>query len=164
MHSALFIGRFQPFHKAHLIDIKEILKEADEVLIAIGSSQEKSTLENPFSYNERKRMIEKALKNNKIENYKIFPIPDISSDEEWVDYIKKNLPSYDFVYSGNPWTLKCFKRHDFNVKKIKLIKGISSTIVRVMIVKNKDWKKLVPKEIADSIEKIKGVKRIKKLY
>src|SRR3990167_484993 len=105
MQRALFIGRFQPFHNAHLIDIKKVLKEADEVIIAIGSSKEKNTLENPFSYNERKKMIESVLKNNKIRKYKIFPIPDISNDKEWVSCIRKKLPKYDFVYSGNPWTL-----------------------------------------------------------
>ena len=164
MKRALFIGRFQPFHDAHLLDIKKIIKEADEVLIAIGSSQEKNTLENPFSYDERKKMISDVMRKNKIKNYKIYPVPDISNDMEWIDYIKKNLPSYDFVYSGNSWTSKCFRRHDSKVKKIKLIKGISSTIVRDMILKNKDWKKLVPKKINEYIEKIKGVERIKKIY
>ena len=162
MKRALFIGRFQPFHDAHLVDVKKILKECDEVIIAVGSSQEKNTLENPFSYSERKRMIESVLKKNKIKNYKIYPVPDLYNDKKWVDYIKKNLPKYDYVYSGNQWTLRCFKRHDSKVKKIRLIRGISSTIVRNMIIKNKRWKKLVPKEIADYINKIEGIKRIQK--
>lgn len=164
MQRALFIGRFQPFHNAHLIDIRKILKEVDEVIIAIGSSQGKNTLENPFSYNERKRMIEAVLKNNKIKSYKIFPIPDIPNDRKWVGYIRKKLPKYYFVYSGNPWTLRCFKKHDFNVKKIRLIKGISSTLIRNLISKNKNWENLVPKEIADYIVKIKGVERVKNIY
>ncbi|MBS3096682.1 nicotinamide-nucleotide adenylyltransferase [Candidatus Woesearchaeota archaeon] len=164
MQRALFIGRFQPFHNAHLIDIKKVLKEADEVIIAIGSSQEKDTLDNPFSYNERKQMVANTLKNNKIRHYKIYPVPDLYNDKKWVDYIKKNLPKYDFVYSGNQWTLRCFKRHDSKVKKIKLIKGISSTIIRDKIIKNKNWQSLVPKEIVDYIKKIKGVERIKKIY
>ena len=164
MKRALFIGRFQPFHNAHLVDIKNVLKEVDEVIIAIGSSQEKNTLENPFSYNERKQMIINALKNNKIKNYKIYQVPDLYNDKKWVSYIKKNLPSYEFVYSGNQWTLKCFKRFDSKVKKIKLIKGINSTIIRNMMINNKNWQKLVPKEIADYIRKIKGVDRIKKIY
>ena len=164
MKRALFIGRFQPFHNAHLIDIKKVLKDVDEVVIAIGSSQEKNTLENPFSYNERKNMITKALKSNKIKKYKIYPVPDVYNDKKWVEYMKNNLPSYDLVYSGNLWTLKCFKKFDSKVKKIKLIKGISSTIVRGMMVKGKDWKKLVPKEVADYIKKIKGVERIKRIY
>lgn len=164
MHRALFIGRFQPFHNAHLIDIKKVLKEVDELIIAIGSSQEKNTLENPFSYNERKQMIVNTLKYNKIKHYKIYPVPDLYNDKKWVDYIKKNLPKYDFVYSGNQWTLRCFKRHDSRVKKIKLIKGISSTIIRDKIIKSKDWQKMVPKEIADYIKKIKGVERVKRIY
>ncbi|MBI2102105.1 adenylyltransferase/cytidyltransferase family protein [Candidatus Woesearchaeota archaeon] len=131
MHRALFIGRFQPFHNAHLIDIKKVLKEADEVIIAIGSSQEKNILDNPFSYKERRQMIANTLKNNKINHYKIYPV---------------------------------FKRHDSKVKKIRLIRGISSTIIRDKIIKNKDWQSLVPKEIEDYIKKVNGVERIKKIY
>ena len=164
MKRALFIGRFQPFHNAHLLDIKKILKEVDEVIIAIGSSQEKNTLENPFSYNERKQMIANVMKQNKIKKYKIYPVPDLYNDKKWVGYIKKNLPSYEFVYSGNLWTLKCFKRFDSKVRKIKLIRGISSTIIRNMIIKNKNWKKLVPKEIAYYIGKIKGEERIRRIH
>ncbi|MBI2558101.1 nicotinamide-nucleotide adenylyltransferase [Candidatus Woesearchaeota archaeon] len=164
MKRALFIGRFQPFHNAHLVDIKKVLKEADEVAIAIGSSREKNTLENPFSYNERKQMIVNALKKNKIKNYKIYPVPDLYNDKKWVEYIKKHLPRYDFVYSGNPWTLRCFKKFDSKVKKIKLIRGISSTIIRNRIVSGQDWQELVPKEIESYIKKINGVKRIKKIY
>ena len=164
MKRALFIGRFQPFHNAHLIDIKKVLKEADEVIIAIGSSKEKNTMENPFSYNERKKMIESVLKKHKIRNCRIYPVPDLYNDKKWVGYIKNNLPRYDFVYSGNLWTLKCFKKFDSEVRKIKLIKGISSTIIRKMIVTEKNWQKLVPEEIITYIGKIDGAKRIKKIY
>lgn len=164
MTSALFIGRFQPFHNAHLLDIKKILKEADEVIIAIGSSNEKNTLENPFSYNERKQMIANVLKNNKISNFKTYPVPDLYNDKKWVDYIQKNLPKFDIAFSGNEWTMSCLKKHKIKIKRIKLIKGINSTIIRNMIVKCKNWRKLVPKEIADYIGKIKGVERIKRIY
>ena len=164
MSRALFIGRFQPFHNAHLLDIKKIIKEVDEVIIGIGSSQEKNTLDNPFRYNERKQMIVNVLGKNKINDYKIYPVPDLYNDKKWVRYIKNNLPSYDAVYSGNYWTLKCFKKFDSRVKKIGLIKGISSTKIRNLMIKDKNWKKLVPEEVADYIDKIKGVGRIKKIY
>ncbi|MBI2657576.1 nicotinamide-nucleotide adenylyltransferase [Candidatus Woesearchaeota archaeon] len=164
MKRALFIGRFQPFHNAHLADVKKILKECDEILIAVGSSQEKNTEENPFSYSERKQMIANTLKNNKIKNYRIYPVPDLYNDKKWISYIKKNLPKYDFVYSGNPWTLRCFKKHDSKVKKIRLIRGINSTIIREMIAKGKSWEKMVPEEIADYIKKLKGVDRVKRIY
>ncbi|MBI2658561.1 nicotinamide-nucleotide adenylyltransferase [Candidatus Woesearchaeota archaeon] len=162
MTRALFIGRFQPFHNAHLVDVRNILKECDEIIIAIGSSQEKHTLENPFSYSERKRMIESVLKKHKIKSCKIYPVPDLYNDRKWVDYIKKNLPRYDYVYSGNQWTLKCFRKHDSKARKIRLIRGISSTRIRNMIIKNKNWEKLVPKEIVDFVTKIDGIEIIKR--
>ncbi len=164
MPRALFIGRFQPFHQGHLIDIKNILKEYDEVLIAIGSSNERRTKENPFSYNERRSMIKAMLEKNKIKNYRIYPSPDLYNDKKWVDDIRKRLPVFDIVFSGNPWTLRCFRKHKYKVKRIKLIKGINSTKIREMMIKNQNWQKLVPKEVFDYIRKIKGVERIKKIY
>ena len=38
MTTALFIGRFQPFHLGHLKDIQGISREVDKVIIGIGSS------------------------------------------------------------------------------------------------------------------------------
>jgi len=43
MTTALIIGRFQPFHLGHLLLIKEAAKEADIIVIGIGSSQESRT-------------------------------------------------------------------------------------------------------------------------
>jgi len=160
MKRSLFVGRFQPFHNAHLSDIIDILKEIDEVIIAIGSSQEFNTSRNPFSYSERKEMIEDVLENHGIENYRIYPVPDFHDDNKWVIYIKNNLPEYEFVYSGNPWTLRCFKEHDSKLRKIRLIRGISSTIIRNMLINNESWQNLVPKEIVSYINRIKGVERI----
>ena len=161
MKRALFIGRFQPFHNAHLLNVKNILKENDFIIIGVGSSQEKNTFENPFSYNERKQMIINALKKHKIKNYKIYPVPDFYDDEKWARYIEKDLPKAELFYSGNKWTLNCLKKHNHKVKKIKLIKGISSTSIRKMMVDGKKWEKIVPKEVSEYIKKIEGVKRVK---
>ena len=59
--NALFIGRFQPFHKGHLKIIQNISKEYDEIIIGIGSSQYGHALENPFTIDERITMIIKTL-------------------------------------------------------------------------------------------------------
>ena len=89
---------------------------------------------------------------------------ELSNDNVFKLNSADNNFKYDFVYSGNLWTLKCFKKFDSEVRKIKLIKGISSTIIRKMIVTEKNWQKLVPEEIITYIGKIDGAKRIKKIY
>ena len=165
MTTALFIGRFQPFHKAHLQDIKNILKECDEVIIAIGSSQHSGTEDNPFSTEERIEMIEDVLISEDIGDYTLFPVPDVGDDSRWVEEIVTLVPGFDVVYTGNDWTENCFKKYKkkFAVKKIKLIPGVNSTTVRDKILKNKNWQELVPEKIVEFIEKIKGVERIKRI-
>ena len=163
MKRALFIGRFQPFHNGHLHVAKSLSEKFDELIIGIGSSQEKNTPKNPFSYNERKKMISKALTKNKIQNLKIYPIPDLYDDYKWTNYIIKSLPKFDIAYSGNEWTIKCFRKHKIKAHKIKLLRGISSTAIREMISNDKKWSKLVPKEVMVNIKKIKGVERIHRL-
>jgi len=106
-------------------------------------------------------MISKTLKNNKIKNFKIYPVPDLYDDYKWADYIIRKLPKFDVAYSGNEWAIRCFKKHKIKAVKIKLVKGLSSTKVRDAIIKNKNWKKLVPEEVYSHILKINGIKRVR---
>lgn len=166
MKRGLFIGRFQPFHKGHLNDVKAALKEVDELIIAIGSSQESNTKKNAFSADERKNMIELALKKENITNYNIFNIPDFNDDVKWLEFIKSNLPTFDIIFmsdkntTGEKWVESCFK-DKFPIKKIHALKNISSTTIREFIIDNKPWNKLVTEEVAFYINKINGIKKIK---
>lgn len=167
MPKGLFIGRFQPFHKAHLDDVKSILKECEDVIIAIGSAQYYNTRENPFSAEERIEMIEQVLAAEDIGDYTIFPIPDVGDDSKWVEELITLVPKFDVVYTGNDWTNNCFKNYKktkFKVKKIKLIPGINSTTIRDNILNDKEWKSLVPGKIWEYIITIKGVERIKTIF
>ena len=135
MTRALFIGRFQPFHNGHLHVAKSLSKKFDEVIIGIGSSQDRNTKMNPFSYNERKTMISMALRSNEIKNFRIFPIPDLYDDSKWTAHILKKLPKFGVAYSGNEWTIRCFRKHKIKARKIRLVGGISSTKIRKMAAK-----------------------------
>ena len=162
MNRGLFIGRFQPFHLGHLQDIINALKDVDELVIGIGSSNEKHTKYNPFSVEERIEMIDLVLPNNEINNYTIFPIPDFHDDKKWVEHIETLVLEFDIVYTGNKWTERCFKGK-YKVKRVNMLKGVSSTIIRSRILNNKNWEKLVPKEVVDYLKKIDGIKRVKKI-
>lgn len=162
MKRGLFIGRFQPFHFGHLQDIKNALKEVDELIIGIGSSNEENTKENPFTVKERIEMIDLVLPNNNISSYTVYPIQDFHDDKKWVENIESLVPKFDIVYTGNNWTERCFKGK-YKVKKVDMLDGISSTIIRNRILKNKNWEELVPKEVVEYIKEIKGVGRINEI-
>jgi nicotinamide-nucleotide adenylyltransferase len=163
MKRGLFIGRFQPFHLGHLQDIKDALKEVDELVIGVGSSNKEHTKQNPFTVKERIEMIDLVLPSNEISNYTVFPVPDFHDDKKWVRHIEILVPKFDVVYTANKWTERCFKAKGYKVKKVKILKDISSTIIRNKIIKNKNWQSLVPREIVGYIKRIKGVERVKRI-
>ena len=162
MKRGLFVGRFQPFHLGHLSDIKNALEEVDELIIGIGSSNEEYTKENPFTVKERVEMINLVLAVNNIKKYVVFTIPDVHDDKKWVKHIETLVPEFDVVYTGNKWTERCFKEAS-KIKKVKILKGISSTIIRNKILQNQNWENLVPKGVVDYISRIKGIGRIKRI-
>ncbi|MBW2966741.1 nicotinamide-nucleotide adenylyltransferase [Candidatus Woesearchaeota archaeon] len=162
MTTALFVGRFQPFHQGHLEAVKQILKENDKIIIGIGSSQYSNTEHNPFTAEERKQMIDKTLKANNINNYKIVFIPDIHDGNRWASYVENLIPKFNIVYTNSQYTKFCFdKIKKYPIKPIKITFDTNSTEIRNRIKQNKNWKELVPKEIAQEIERINSIKRIK---
>ncbi|PIN74418.1 nicotinamide-nucleotide adenylyltransferase [Candidatus Woesearchaeota archaeon CG10_big_fil_rev_8_21_14_0_10_45_16] len=151
MRYGLFIGRFQPFHKAHLQDIKDALEEVDFLYIGIGSSQESGTENNPYSKDKRKEMIKAALKEEQISQYKFLEIPDFNDDQKWVEHIESKIPQLDLVFTGNDWTERCFKERGYQVNKITLIPGITATIIRNCLKEGKECRDLLPEAVVKHI-------------
>ena len=90
MRRGAFVGRFQPFHNGHLEIIKKIVKEVDELVIIVGSSQYSHKLDNPFTAGERITMIRRALKEEGIQLSRIWiiPVPDVYQHALWsMDYL-----------------------------------------------------------------------------
>ncbi len=61
MEHAIFIGRFQPFHNAHLETVRFALKQAEKLVIVIGSAGGSRNSKNPWSAAERIAMITACL-------------------------------------------------------------------------------------------------------
>ena len=164
---ALFIGRFQPFHKGHLEAVKMILKENDEIIIAVGSAQYSHKPENPFTAGERIVMIRRALENEGI-NLKqvwIIPIPDVHVHMMWISEVVGYTPKFDVVYTNEPLTRRLFMEARFDVRPIPFIKRkiYSATEIRKRMIEDGNWEELVPKAVAEYIKEIDGVQRVKDL-
>lgn len=155
---ALFIARFQPFHKGHLHAIKTAMKNFDELVIGIGSSNESNTWRNPFSFEEREEMVRRAgIK------CRIISLADTENDKDWCKQVLK-LEDFDVVITGSEWVSKCFSRTKEVKKPNFLLPDVyNGTKIREKIMKNEEWKDLVPKNVASFIKNIDGVKRIKEL-
>ncbi len=82
---AVFVGRFQPVHRAHLRIMEEALKkEADRLIVVVGSHRSPRTLRNPWTFEERKSMIELSLPLEMDGRVEIVPLRDfLYSDTHW---------------------------------------------------------------------------------
>jgi nicotinamide-nucleotide adenylyltransferase len=163
----LYVGRFQPFHLGHLSAIKEVLKEADELVIVIGSAQYSHTINNPFTAGERLVMVRKALEESGVDSGRVWivPVPDVHLHMMWVSSVEGYTPHFDVVYSNEPLTRRLFVEAGYQVKPIRFFnrKDYSSTEIREKMVKDENWQKLVPKSVATFMKKIDGINRLKDL-
>jgi nicotinamide-nucleotide adenylyltransferase len=160
----LFIGRFQPFHNGHLHDILKAATFSEKIIIGVGSSQKSNTKENPFSFEERKEMIDRVLHAHAIPHYEILAIPDIHNEEKWVDHVCSIVNDFDIVYTGNSHVRDLFEEKGFAVKDVILIPSITATEIRKRIANDDHWHSLVPNEIVQFIEKVKGMERIRNMH
>jgi nicotinamide-nucleotide adenylyltransferase len=161
MKKAILVGRFQPMHIGHLKVIKWVLKEYDKVIIVIGSSQDSFTEKNPFTFEERKKMIQNTLRSEKIKKnkYKIIDIPDVYDDKKWVENILKKA-KFDVVLTKNVWTKRCFTEAKIPVKPHPMFGSVSVSKIRKMIKNNEKWEKYVPKEVENIMKKINLKERL----
>jgi len=102
----VFIGRFQPLHNGHIHVINEALKRTEKLIVLIGSSNIAPSPRNPFTFEQRKVMIEQAaftreIKTDDVQRLIIEPIRDTPyNDRDWIVNVQKTVdrivaPDYD---------------------------------------------------------------------
>lgn len=111
MYDALvFIGRFQPFHNGHKAVIDAALKQAKEVIVVVGSSFSARNIRNPFTFQERKAMIEAcypqesgiAKFHHRNPRVKVVPVSDYPYDDnKWINAIQNVVNG---AIASNGWS------------------------------------------------------------
>lgn len=91
----VYVGRFQPAHHAHLTIIKRALELAKQVIILIGSANQARTIKDPWTWQERSKMILSSLPQNLHDRIMIEPLRDIKyNDQQWVQQIQDIVTKY----------------------------------------------------------------------
>ncbi|MFC2154337.1 nicotinamide-nucleotide adenylyltransferase [Candidatus Altiarchaeota archaeon] len=162
--TALLVGRFQPFHKGHLKFVEWATDRCDKIIIGIGSSQENNTRKNPFSFEERKQMIESSLTFQK-DRLKIIALPDINDPPNWVKHVKSIAPGYNIIYTNSDLEKELFKKAGDVVVSPPFFarKKFKAMDIREHIASGESWRNLVPEGTLRVIQEVNGVERIRNL-
>lgn len=87
----IFIGRFQPFHLAHMQTVKIALQQSQHIILALGSAQNERNIKNPFSALEREKMILSNFSESDQNRIHFAHIIDVYNDSKWVELVKQRV-------------------------------------------------------------------------
>lgn len=166
MKVGILIGRFQPLHKGHVNAIEFARNNSERLFVIVGSAEKSNQERNPFSFEERKKMISLALKGKKLhDNISIVPINDARNHTEWIESIKNTIGEYNLIFTNDELTEKLFKEEGAEVLNVPLQdrNELSATEVRKRLELDKEWESLVTPEIARYLKEINAVERMKSI-
>ncbi len=156
------VGRFRPLHNGGAVMLEELCRQADEVVIGIGSAN-KYNVRNPFTPEETKGFIDAYL-SPRFKNYTTRfiddygHIPDYQDGQEWRRHIKEMFGALDHFVTGNPYVAGLL-RDDYDIVHPATIIPkarhlfLRATQVRIEMARGGDWMRLVPPAVADYLEK-----------
>jgi len=112
---AVFIGRFQPAHNAHVEIIKQSLELADNVLVIIGSSFQPRTYKNPFTQYERTTMLQRGCAEAGVDLARVFFDYNTDTrydDGAWLVRTQKIVNTYAKIYDDPKVVVVGHKKED----------------------------------------------------
>jgi bifunctional NMN adenylyltransferase/nudix hydrolase len=85
----VYIGRFQPFHKGHAEALRRASQLSQNVLVLVGSAVGPRTIKDPWTFEERARMIRSG---SHIMNLLIQPLRDYAyNDNKWIRQVGEKV-------------------------------------------------------------------------
>lgn len=165
-------GRFQPFHKAHLVYVTEAFKRCDFLFIGITNPDaserifhasdpaRSSDSANPLTFWQRGLLIEVALHEAGIasDTFSIVPFP-LNNPKLLQSYVPLDARFYITIYDDwgrHKRDLLVSLGLDVEVmwEKDPAHKGISATQVRQLIRAGEPWEELVPAAVATGMKNL----------
>jgi bifunctional NMN adenylyltransferase/nudix hydrolase len=164
---ATYLGRFEPPHKSHFKVMLQGLDLADKLLIIVGSYRSTPTVDNPWTYEQRKEMIEEGIREidpNLLPRIIVEPIRDFYlNDPHWVANVQRivNQHSSDgdsicmlgMYKDRSSYYFKYFEEL-YDLVTPSNAEVMNATDVRQSLFGGtSDWKNLLPSAVTNWIEK-----------
>ena len=153
MLRALFVGRFQPFHRGHRAVVDHLLKQqlAGEhvrgVVIGIGSSQVSHTVHDPMTAGERYEVVAASVHDlvDKGIEVSIVPIPDLNHHSLWVSHVVALCPRFGLVFTNTRLDRTLFSEAGYAVADTYFLRRdiLAATNVRQLMIQDGEWQPLV---------------------
>lgn len=92
-HTAVLIGRFQPFHNGHLALLRQALQTAQQVVVVLGSAWQARSPKNPFTWQERAQLVHASLSDEETARVHCVPVRDYYDEPRWVQAVMAAVQS-----------------------------------------------------------------------
>lgn len=132
----VFIGRFQIYHNGHAVVLRTALAESDVVVVILGSAYKARDPKNPFTWEERKSMVEGTLSEEDKARVTFVPVRDYYDSGRWeqavADEVNSRFPSAEIKLFG-------FRKDDsseylnwfqWGLREVDFHEGIDATALR----------------------------------
>lgn len=158
MATALFLGRFQPFHKGHYNAITAA-EARYEVIVGIGSAATHHTHENPLMFEEREQIL-----NSCVPGITVLGFEDRNDNDEWTDQVEAAV-DFDVVISGNSLVRQLLGERGYTVEDPDYLKPdvYQGTEIRRRIIADEEWENLVPACSRQHLHDFGFVERLKSI-
>jgi bifunctional NMN adenylyltransferase/nudix hydrolase len=166
-HTLVLIGRFQPFHSAHLEIVKRATALCEQLIIITGSAKQPRTYKNPFTSAERRGMIKSATGGLSMQIYVEENVDTIYNDQAWAVRIQGIVSKY--VVLGTKTGIIGHKKDDssfyldmfpqWGYENVELIEFLSAVDIRDLYFKRdvnmKFIKCVVPETVFEFLDEFR---------
>ncbi|VVB54822.1 Nicotinamide-nucleotide adenylyltransferase [uncultured archaeon] len=139
-----------------------MLNKADELIVVIGSGDSSNTFENPFSVEERARMIAESMP-NQMDRIRTICIDDVHDDVKWGKLVLSKVGRVDVVFSNDNWVGGIFRNMGLIVEEPPFFARnlYSGTHIKKLMREGGSWQELVPDGTKKVLKEIGAPERLK---
>ena len=143
--------------------IRRLVKKVDFLIVAVGRAEKKNTKRDPFSGDERVRMLRRYLKEQSIKVEDVVAVEDGKSWASSINNLFEKCGKFDVLFTDHR-TIAKLVGDEVKIVGFQRRGNISSTLIRNSIAKGEEWENLTGKSVVSLIKRLDGIKRIKRAY